>query len=207
MSPLPSASAISVTATTGVHVIKLSRYSHAKQLLGTGECVESAVFETAGHSWRVDVYPNGGNKECAPGSIALFLVLVSESEDEVHAHFQFSLVRHGRKLTAEVLRDAGTDEPATFNGDTDAWGYEDAIGDRGDLDDPEYLKDDTILIRCDITVLNDPAVERRDIEALDLLCDCNNALCANLHLHDSSNNTKKKKTKASQSPEVMLPSA
>ncbi|CAO1943634.1 unnamed protein product [Urochloa humidicola] len=175
MSPLPSASAISVTATTGVHVIKLSGYSHAKQLLGTGECVESAVFETAGHSWRVDVYPNGSNKECAPGRIALFLVLVSESEDDVHADFRFTLVRHGSKLTAGVLRDAGTDDPATFNGDTYSWGYEDAVGNRGELEDPEHFKDDAILIRCNITVLNDPAVERRDLEALDLLCNCNDS--------------------------------
>ncbi|CAN6230036.1 unnamed protein product [Urochloa humidicola] len=76
--PLPSASAISATATTGVHVIKLSGYSYAKQFLGIGECVESAVFEAAGHSWRVDVYPNGSVEECAPGSIiALYLVLVT----------------------------------------------------------------------------------------------------------------------------------
>ncbi|CAL5029326.1 unnamed protein product [Urochloa decumbens] len=211
MSPdmaLPSASAISATATTGVHVIKLSGYSYAKQFLGTGECVESAVFEVAGHSWLVKVFPNGtgDGEERAPSSIALFLMLDSVSEDDVvHADFQFSLVRHGRKLTAEVLRDAVIEAPATFNGDM-ASGYENAVGDRGELDDPEYLKDDTILIRCDITVLNDPAVERRHLEALELLCDCNDGLCEKFHLHDSNNNMKKKK-KPSQTPAAMLPSA
>lgn len=50
MSSLASASAISTTATTWVHVLKLSVYSHAKRLLGIGERVESAVFQAASHS-------------------------------------------------------------------------------------------------------------------------------------------------------------
>ncbi|CAN6230035.1 unnamed protein product [Urochloa humidicola] len=168
--PLPSALAISATATTGVHVIKLSGYSHAKQLLGTGECVESAVFKAAGHSWRVKVYPNGALEECGPGSIALFLALASgKSKADVRAMLQFSLVRHGSKLLASAP-DSGrvTEAPVTFDAEERDWGFEgEDLG--GKLEDPEYLKDDTILIRCDITVLNDPTVERRDVEALDML--------------------------------------
>ncbi|CAM0145841.1 unnamed protein product [Urochloa decumbens] len=140
--PLPSASTISTTAISGVHVVKLSGYSHAKQLLGTGECVESTVFKAAGHSWRVKVYPNGALEECGPGSIALFLALA------------------GGKSKA--------DTPVTFDRVERDWGFEDE-GLGGKLEDPEYLNDDAILIRCDITVLNDPTVERRDLEALDTL--------------------------------------
>lgn len=69
-------------------------------------------------------------------------MLVSEPKHDVHADFELSLVRHGSKLQVEVLRHGG---PSTFNGDTNAWGYED-IGARGELEDPEYLKDDTVLI-------------------------------------------------------------
>ncbi|CAN6236615.1 unnamed protein product [Urochloa humidicola] len=177
--PLPSASTISATATSGIHVVKLTGYSHAKKLLGTGECVESAVFEAAGHSWRVEVYPNGADDKCGPGSIALFLSLAgAKSKAGVRARFQFSLVRHGSKLASAPEGGRVTEAPVTFNADEPDWGFD--LG-RGLLQGPEYLKDDAILIRCDITVL---AVERRDLKALHLLCHCNDdGLCNSLHLH------------------------
>jgi hypothetical protein len=198
--PPPSASTISAVATSGIHVIKLSGYSHAKLLLGTGESVKSAVFGAAGHSWRIKIYPNGGKQQCAPGSIALFLVLVNEPKNDVHADFEFSLVRHGSKLTAEVMRHGG--RPFTFNGDRDAWGYE---GIR-DLEDPEFLKDDAILIRCDITVLNEPAVERCDLQALDdLLCECNDdGRCKKLHSLGGGGGIMKEEEEEAQSHSDML---
>ncbi|CAN6236617.1 unnamed protein product [Urochloa humidicola] len=163
--PLPSTSTISTTATTGVHVVKLSGYSHAKQLLGTGECVKSAVFKAAGHSWRVKVYPNGADDKCGPGSIALFLSLAgAKSKAGVRSRFQFSLVRYGSKLAAAPDGGRVTEAPVTFNADEPDWGFGDE-GLGGNLEGPEYLKDDAILIRCDVTVLS-PAVERRDLEAL-----------------------------------------
>ncbi|RLM73860.1 hypothetical protein C2845_PM15G24960 [Panicum miliaceum] len=158
--PLPSASAISVTATSGLHVVRLSGYSHAKLLLGAGEFVESAAFKAAGHSWRVKVYPNGA------GSIALYLVLAGEPKADVHAQFQFSLLRHGSKLT--LTHDSGriTDRPVTFNANTRGWGFDNLV----EEPDHDHLKDDTILIRCDITVLKE---RRHDLGTLDLLRDCN----------------------------------
>ncbi|CAL5029325.1 unnamed protein product [Urochloa decumbens] len=197
--PLPSASTISTTATSGVHVVKLSGYSHAKQLLGPGEFVKSTVFWAAGQLWRVKLYPNGALKERGPGSIALFLALVegSKCKADVRAKFQFCLVRHGSKL-ASGRRATGA--PVTFNDDKRDWGREfENEGLARKLEHPKYLKDDAILIRCDITVLNEPAVERRHLEALDLLCDCNDdGLCEKLHLQDSKKKKKKKKV-ASQS--------
>ncbi|CAL5070671.1 unnamed protein product [Urochloa decumbens] len=201
--PLPSASIISATATSGVHVVKLSGYSHAKRLLGTGEFVQSAMFRAAGQFWRVKVYPNGSRDKCGPSSIAPFLSLVGGN---VRAKFRFSLVRHGGKLaSAPDGGRAAAKAPVTFNADERDWGFENhGLG--GKLEDPEYLKDDAILIRCDITVL---AVEQHDLEALDLLCDCDNdGLCEKLHAHDDKNTKKKKKKKASQkSPAAMRPSA
>ncbi|CAL5014242.1 unnamed protein product [Urochloa decumbens] len=205
--PLPSASSISATATSGVHVVKLSGYSHAKRLLGTGECVESAMFRAAGQFWRVKVYPNGSREKCGPGAIALFLSLVGgKYKGDVRAMFQFSLVRHGSKLLASAPDGGRAPKvPVTFNAEERNWGFEnDCLG--GKLEDPEYLKDDAILIRCDITVL---AVEQHDLDALDLLCDCDNdgRLCEKLHAHDGNNTKKKKKKKASQSSAAMRPSA
>ncbi|CAL5029387.1 unnamed protein product [Urochloa decumbens] len=191
--PLPSASIISATATSGVHVVKLSGYSHAKRLLGTGEFVQSAMFRAAGQFWRVKVYPNGSRDKCGPSSIAPFLSLVGGN---VRAKFRFSLVRHGGKLaSAPDGGRAAAKAPVTFNADERDWGFENhGLG--GKLEDPEYLKDDAILIRCDITVL---AVEQHNLDALDLLCDCDNdGLCEKLHAHDDKNTKKKKKKKASQ---------
>ncbi|CAN6250603.1 unnamed protein product [Urochloa humidicola] len=191
--PLPSASTISTTATSGIHVVKLSGYSHAKQLLGTGEFVKSTVFPAAGQLWRVKIYPNGAHKESGPGSIALFLSLFGgKYKADVRAKFQFSLMRHGIKLASGCK---ATGAPVTFNDDKRDWEFVDkSLGKK--LEHPEYLKDDAILIRCDITVLNEPSVERRHLEALDILCDCDDGLCEKLHSNDSK---KKKKKKASQS--------
>ncbi|CAN6236618.1 unnamed protein product [Urochloa humidicola] len=205
--PLPSASTMSATATSVVHVVKLSGYSHAKQLLGTGEFVKSTAFWAAGQVWRVKVYPNEALKKRGPGSMALFLTLVAAGKykADVRARFQFSLVRHGSKLASGGR--ATTMAPVTFNDDKRDWEFQDeGLALAGKLEDPEYLKDDAMLIRCDITVLNEPAVERRRLEALDdLLCDCDDGQCNNLHLHDSNNMRKKKKKKASQSQSHVTP--
>nr|CAB3488573.1 unnamed protein product [Digitaria exilis] len=194
--PLPSTSAISATTTTWVHVIKLRGYSHAKRLLDTGERVTSAVFQAAGHSWQVHVYPNGGNAECRPGSIALYLELVGNSKgDVVTAELRFSLLRHGAKLVSlSSAHDGGrrTDAPVTFNADVAGWGIED-VGTHGELHKPEYLEDDTILIRCDITV-PDLVVERRHLPELGLL-------------HSGSSSKKKKASQIHSMAQPPAPSA
>ncbi|TVU48390.1 hypothetical protein EJB05_08026, partial [Eragrostis curvula] len=181
--PLPSASSVAATASTGAHVLKLSGYSQAKLLVDTGSFIESAEFKAAGHSWRIRVYPNGASSDCRPGCMSIYLMLSGQSEDKVHAHFQFSFVHHG-KLTV-TPHDCIISKPVTFDqGDMCCWGFDD-VRTKELLEDAEYFKDHAIIIRCDITVLNKPVVKRRYPDMSELLCDCNDNLCINLHAGDN----------------------
>jgi len=61
----------------------------------------------------------------------------------------------------------------------------------------EYFKDDTILICCDITIMNAPTVGPKDLETLHLLCDCKDDLCKNLHAINKDTATAQRKLSAS----------
>lgn len=120
------------------------------------------------------------------GSIALYLELVGESKGIVIAELQFSLLCHGTKLVSVDDDGRITDTSITFNAEVASRAFKDIIT-KGELEKPEYLEDDTILVRCDITVANELSVERRDLEELDLLlCDCND----DVHLHAGSSKKK-----------------
>ncbi|KAG2552791.1 hypothetical protein PVAP13_9KG484700, partial [Panicum virgatum] len=168
----PSASAISVTSASRLHVFKLSGYSHAKLLLGTGEWVESAAFKAASHYWHVRVFPNGAGEECGgPDSIALYLVLACEPKADVHADFGF-------------------EQPTGRNGSPiESAMFKDFIA-REELEESEYLvykQDDCFYIWCDIIALNQPVTRLHGPGALaELLCYCNDDLCKNIHARDKT---------------------
>lgn len=100
-------------------------------------------------SWRVCVH-----EECVSGSIALYLELVGESKGIVIAELQFSLLCHGTKLVSVDDDGRITDTSITFNAEVASRAFKDIIT-KGELEKPEYLEDDTILVRCDITVANE----------------------------------------------------
>jgi speckle-type POZ protein len=181
--PRPSASAIAVTATTATHILKISGYSHGKLFLSAGNWIQSAKVEAAGQSWSIRLYPNGCEREESSGYISLFLELASECKQGIHARFGVSLVSHGGKLAAEQQRGRVGGGPVTFASTNRCFGFRKAIR-KEDLEKPEYLKDDTILIRCDIAVLNKPIVAPQDLDSLQLLCHCKDDLCKNLHAID-----------------------
>lgn len=174
--PPPSASKISFTASRGCHIMKLSRYWLTMLLSGNGTPVESGEFKVAGHTWRIRCYPNGKESD---RYISLLLELASEAT-KVHAGFCFSLLPKG-KLTAEPHDDASATARTVFKGMHDSWGFT-AFMTHEDLETNRYLKDDSVFIRCDITVMNKSPVRKpHDIEKLQLLCDCKDDLCKNVH--------------------------
>ncbi|GJN33369.1 hypothetical protein PR202_gb21963 [Eleusine coracana subsp. coracana] len=181
-------SAISATESTGCHVLKLSGYREAKTVTCTGNYLKSARFDAAGHSWRIVIYPNGNREKCDPGCIALGLMLDSESKD-VEASVHFSFLRHGAKLTANPHGGRVTAMPVIFKS---RWAYQGfRHAGKKELQDEAYIKDGVILIRCDITVFNKPAVvKQRQGHALqammELFCDCDKQHCNNLHVAGGS---------------------
>ncbi|KAL6909728.1 hypothetical protein ACP4OV_001387 [Aristida adscensionis] len=171
--PQPSASAVSATASSGCHIVKVSGYSQAQLLLGIGEYVESAGFTAAGHTWCIRAYPNGARKECA-GGLSLYLKLAGDySGKDVHATLAFSFVT-GKLKKATPPHCAGG-SPVTFTASQQEWGFENVVT-------PDKLStDDALFVRCDITVTNFVA-SRHGPEDLGLVCNCADDLCKNLHM-------------------------
>ncbi|KAK3127982.1 hypothetical protein QOZ80_7AG0580990 [Eleusine coracana subsp. coracana] len=181
-------STIAATESTGCHVLKFSGYREAKTVTCTGTYLKSAKFDAAGHSWRIVIYPNGNLEECDPGCISLGLMLDSDSKD-VEASVHISFVRHGAKLTANPHGGRVTAMPVIFKSRMAYQGFRN--DGKEELQDEAYIKDGAILIRCDITVFNKPAVvKQRQGHALqammELFCDCDEQHCNNLHVAGGS---------------------
>ncbi|KAG8090508.1 hypothetical protein GUJ93_ZPchr0011g27812 [Zizania palustris] len=192
--PLPqSASSIAVSATTGSHLLKISGYSQTK-LLGNGERLTSAKFKAAGHTWRILFYPNG-YLSVDTGSVSVYLDVVGWSKD-VCAEVRFSLLR--RRCRADddgtallysrpVIRH--TFEKYSYRRDITACGFGRFIS-RKELDTPEYHvggddDDDYIILRCDIKVMNKPAVRGNvllhKVLASAAACRCKDDACKRFH--------------------------
>lgn len=178
--PLPSASTIVFTASTGCHVVHVSGYSRTKQLFESGKCISSAEFAEAGHTWQIQCYPNGQDKE-SDRHVSLFLRLTDESTN-VRVKFELSLVPHDGKLK-EMPQEDGKSGLHTFLNKSRLYGFGDFMKIEA-LENSEYFRDDSFSIRCDITVLNAPSVVPLDLEALHVLCHCKDDLCTNLHAVD-----------------------
>ncbi|KAK3125967.1 hypothetical protein QOZ80_7BG0612080 [Eleusine coracana subsp. coracana] len=132
---------------------------------------------------------NGRNFICYRSlSVPLHLYLELAESTKLHAGFHFSLLPGG-KLTDEPH--GGASYSAVFKGKEDpSWGFKNFVA-HADLE-KGYLKDDSVFIRCDITVLNkSPVRERQDIDKLQLLCDCKDDLCTNIHRGDAAASSKR----------------
>ncbi|KAL5204620.1 hypothetical protein ABZP36_009491 [Zizania latifolia] len=184
-----SASTIAVSATAGSHLLKISGYSQTK-LLGNGERLTSAKFKAAGHTWRILFYPNG-YLSMNMGAVSVYLDLVGWSKD-VCAEVRFSLLR--RRCRAD---DDGTallySRPIirhtfenSYRRDITACGFGRFIG-RKELDTPEYHvggddDDDYIILRCDIKVMNKPAVRGNVLlYKVASACRCKDDTCKRFH--------------------------
>ncbi|KAL5204631.1 hypothetical protein ABZP36_009502 [Zizania latifolia] len=185
-----SVSSIAVSATAGSHLLKISGYSQTK-LLGNGECLTSAKFKAAGHTWRILFYPNG-YQHMDTGAVSVYLDLADWSKD-VCAEVRFSLLR--RRGHDD---DDGT--PLKYNNNRPVLRHTFASSRRRcrtdcgfgrfiygkDLDSPEYYvggegDDDCIFLRCDIKVLNKPAVQGHVLDSVRPICRCKDDTCKRFH--------------------------
>lgn len=178
----PTVSAIVLTATVGCHLLKISGYSQTR-LVDNGERVESAKFKAAGHTWRIVFYPNG-KYSMDHGAFSFYLKLIDRSKG-VDAEIQFSLLpRHGADSGTlpyskpEIMHTFGSarrNSKCGFN-----WFIS--------RDEMETLQnkyvgedDDSIIVRCDIKVVNKPAIHRIGLNDLGVFCPCDDDTCKRLH--------------------------
>uniref|UniRef100_A0A0D9XU98 BTB domain-containing protein n=1 Tax=Leersia perrieri TaxID=77586 RepID=A0A0D9XU98_9ORYZ len=131
--------------------------------LGVGKSIRSSSFDVAGHCWCIKYYPNGDNRHAATGKddgrrrfISVFLALLDTAAVEVKTKFTFSLLDHDRELPVAAHR-RSTRAALTFSRGK-PWGFYDFM-EREKLEKSGYLRDDSFLLRCDITVVEEIVAE------------------------------------------------
>ncbi|CAO2188887.1 unnamed protein product [Urochloa humidicola] len=182
-----SAAAATVAATK-CHMFKIEGYKRIKTMYGNGRSIDSCGFEAGGHTWRIQFFPDGSRSDNAAW-VSLVLKLEDDdaaagnNDDKVLIEFQFSLVSHRDKPARKPY---GKTYTASLNKARKAFGCGCFIR-RDDLEKSEFLRDDCLAIRCDITVLNNPAhvkeqaAQAQDLERLGVVCDCKDDMCKGYH--------------------------
>ncbi|CAL5011485.1 unnamed protein product [Urochloa decumbens] len=153
--PTPTTTASSCTPETarGRHVFKVAGYSLLKGL-GAGKFVRSATFSVGGHDWCVRYFPDGDRcDDCG----AVFLALMTKGV-EVRALFDIRLVN---LVTGGLSRPLSLDRPRLFSDAAGSFGHQ-MFQKRMYLEASEYLRDDCLVIHCDVTVIKGLPVPRSE---------------------------------------------
>jgi speckle-type POZ protein len=117
--------------------------------LGSGKCICSATFTVCDHQWCVLFYPDGSDAEDNKEYISVFVGLISES-CEVKALMNLRLVEEASGLSMSVSEGTpGIFEPGYPRG------YPKFMK-RSELEASPYLRDDRLVIECEITVIKEP---------------------------------------------------
>lgn len=185
----PSASTIALTATTGCHLLKVKGYSSYARLL-RGKRFMSPKFSAAGHTWRIAFYPSDGNL------VSFYLHLVDgRFSKDVTSEVQFSMLHRCNNADDEMPKNPynhrkiirHTFRSASCN--VSSCGISRFVNakEKKTVDMPLYKytneDDDSIVVRCDIKVMNKPAIHGDTLENLGLICHCKDDTCK--HLHDT----------------------
>ncbi|XP_065863453.1 BTB/POZ and MATH domain-containing protein 2-like isoform X2 [Euphorbia lathyris] len=155
-----SSSPFSITTSTsrtetinGSHEFKIGGYSLSKGM-GIGKYISSDIFFVGGYAWAIYFYPDGKSSEDNATYVSLFIALASEGTD-VRALFELSLIDQSGKEIHKVHTHFGRaleSGPYTLKYRGSMWGYK-RFFKRTQLETSDYLKDDTLLIRCCVGVV------------------------------------------------------
>ncbi|XP_047062523.1 BTB/POZ and MATH domain-containing protein 2-like [Lolium rigidum] len=129
--------------------------------MGTGECIQSAPASVGGYQWCIRYFPDG-SKEEVKDYISVFIKLLCKGP-KVRALYDFRLVNHDSGLSSSVY--SRSESPQEFNSldRTNTWGFSD-FKKRSSLEQSPYLRDDRLIIECDLTVLQEPLIVAKTVE-------------------------------------------
>ncbi|KAI3675348.1 hypothetical protein L1987_84937 [Smallanthus sonchifolius] len=89
------------------------------------EIYESDVFEASGYKWKLEVYPNGNEKEFVNDHISVYLVICDtknlEKDWEVHVYFKILIYDHIRHNYLTIQ--GGDGKRARFHEKKTRWGF------------------------------------------------------------------------------------
>ncbi|CAH2072398.1 unnamed protein product [Thlaspi arvense] len=137
----------------GFHEFKVSGYSLAKGV-GVGKYVTSDTFMVGDYSWSIYFYPDGKSPEDNSAYVSLFIALASEGAD-VRALFELTLVDQSGNGKHKVHSHFGRElesGPYTLKYRGSMWGYK-RFFKRSSLESSDYLKDNSLLVRCRVGVV------------------------------------------------------
>ncbi|XP_061985981.1 BTB/POZ and MATH domain-containing protein 2-like isoform X2 [Populus nigra] len=151
---IPITTSTSITETVnGSHEFKVDGYSLSKGM-GIGKYVASDTFYIGGYAWAIYFYPDGKSSEDNASYVSLFIALASEGND-VRALFELTLMDQSGKERHKVHSHFGRaleSGPYTLKYRGSMWGYK-RFYKRTQLETSDFLKDDTLLIRCCVGVV------------------------------------------------------
>ncbi|KAJ6771036.1 BTB/POZ AND MATH DOMAIN-CONTAINING PROTEIN 1 [Salix koriyanagi] len=152
-SSIPTKTSSSIMETiNGSHEFKIDDYSLCKGM-GVGKYIASDTFYIGGYAWAIYFYPDGKSPQDNSTYVSLFIALAGEGTD-VRALFELSLMDQSGKERHKVHSHFGRAlerGPYTLKYRGSMWGYK-RFYRRNLLETSDYLKDDTLLVRCRVGV-------------------------------------------------------
>lgn len=139
-------------------VFEIVGYSLHKGM-GIGKFIRSTPVSLGGYEWCIRYYPDGDTMKESEGHVAVYLELLSKAA-KVRACYDLRLVNQASGLSSSVL--ACLKSPTVFDSlDTSkikyAWGAG-SFKKRSELEKSAYLRDDSLVIECDLSVIKEPLV-------------------------------------------------
>jgi speckle-type POZ protein len=156
--PLPEETTSTCTPQTarGRHVFQIEGYTLHRGF-GVGKFIQSAAFTVGGYSWCIRCYPDGASED-SKAHVSVFLRLVTRNA-KVRALYKIGLIGQttmGSSSPAPCT--SGREVFDTMNSGEAVCGS-DLFVKASELEaSAEYLRDDCLVIECDVTVIKEPLV-------------------------------------------------
>lgn len=139
----------------GTHVFNIAGYSLHKGV-GVGNFIRSTAFSVGGYDWCIQYCPDGHgaqNKEYD----SVFLQLLTKNA-EVRAAYDMRLAIPATTDLRQPSSVFSRVSPKLFNDKNPTWGTR-SFKKRSALEASHFLRDDRLVIVCDVTVFKEPRVE------------------------------------------------
>ncbi|RLN04513.1 BTB/POZ and MATH domain-containing protein 2-like [Panicum miliaceum] len=140
----------------GTHALEIVRYSLHKGL-GKGKFIQSAAFAVGGYKWCIVFFPDGNGRDESTGYVSVYLKLLSQKA-KVRASYDFRLVDQTTGSSSMIMcskvQDVYDFDTTVSIGEFDraGWGHVKFMK-CSDLEASAFLRDDRLVIECDITVI------------------------------------------------------
>lgn len=121
-----------------------------------GRHIRSAIFKVGGHDWAIRYYPEGPSLP-PTGDVGVALELVNP-RSHVRATFSFGLINHRTGLSQVIVK---VMEPQLYNNfilSRSLFRFYQLMK-RSELEVSEFLKDECLIIQCNIRVIGMPQIQ------------------------------------------------